>query len=399
MVMKTPIPLSRFTLDFLKTEAGSGFILGFAAFVALVWANSPWSSAYFTFIHFHFILQAGGWRFEDSVLEWTKEGLMAVFFFVVGLEIKYEIAKGALSSPKKLALPVIAAIGGMIVPALVYVGMNLFGGDLRGWSVPTATDIAFALAVLAMVGKTLPASLRVFLLTLAIVDDLGAVVIIGVFYNSHFNLSYLMVVVALLGVMFALKYIGKLTKLGLSLLYLILFVGIWAMSMKSGVSTSLTAVAAAFCVGVNARRSGEEGMLKTLTHELHPYVAYFILPVFAFTASGFSLSGFSWTSLLDSRVLGVAGGLFIGKQLGVFAAATVAIKLNFARMPDGATPQQLYAVCLLCGIGFTMSLFMGALAFPVSEESAQNAIKAGVVLGSLLSACAGAICLSMERQR
>ncbi len=396
MRMKTPIALSRFTLDFLKTEAGSGFILGFAALVAVVWANSPWSAAYFAVIHYHFTVQAGGWRFDESVLDWTKEGLMAIFFFVVGLEIKYEIVKGALSSPKKLALPVIAAIGGMIVPALVYTGINAFGGDLRGWSVPTATDIAFALAVLAMVGKNLPVSLRVFLLTLAIVDDLGAVVIIGIFYNSHFNLSYLLVVIALLGIMFALKYIGKLSKFGLGLLYLILFIVIWAMSMKSGVSTSLTAVAAAFCVGVNARRSGEEGMLKTLTHELHPYVAYFILPFFAFTASGFSLSGLSWASLIDSRFLGVAMGLFIGKQLGVFAAASLAIKLNFARMPDGATPLQLYAVCLLCGIGFTMSLFMAALAFPGSEESAQNAIKSGVVLGSILSACAGAICLSLK---
>eukprot|EP01042_Synura_sphagnicola_P034694 gene34694-44484_t len=206
---KTFLPITRFTLDFLKTEAGSGFVLATAALIACVWANSPWAETYLSFIHYHFPIQVGGWRFDESVLEWTKEGLMAIFFFVVGLEIKYEIVRGALSSPQKLALPVIAALGGMVVPALVYVGVNLFGGDLRGWSVTTATDIAFALAELAFAGKNLPTSLRVFLLTLAIVDDLGAVVIIGVFYNSNFDPLYVGIVIALLGGMFALKYLFR----------------------------------------------------------------------------------------------------------------------------------------------------------------------------------------------
>ncbi len=391
---KTFLPITRFTLDFLRTEAGSGFVLAAAALIACVWANSPWAETYLSFIHYHFPIQIGGWRFEESVLEWTKEGLMAIFFFVVGLEIKYEVVRGALSSPQKLALPVIAALGGMVVPALVYVGINLFGGDLRGWSVPTATDIAFALAVLAFAGKNLPTSLRVFLLTLAIVDDLGAVVIIGVFYNSQFDPLYVGIVMALLGGMFALKYLFRpLSQMGFGLLYALFFIAIWAMSLKAGLSPSLTAVAAAFCVSVDGNRPGQEGLLKTLTHELHPYVAYVILPFFAFTASGFSLAGVGWATLIDPRLLGVVLGLFVGKQVGVYLAATLAIRAGWARLPEGASHLQLYGVCLLCGIGFTMSLFMTALAFPADDLSAQICVKSGVVLASILSACAGAAIL------
>lgn len=391
--MKAPLPLSRFTLDFLKTEAGSGLLLAACALLALIWANSPWAASYFAFVHTHIAIDAGPlWRFDESVLEWTKEGLMAVFFFVVGLEIKYEIRRGALSNPRKLALPVIAALGGMIAPALVYAGFNLMpGGDVRGWSVPTATDIAFALAVLGMAAKNLPASLRVFLLTLAIVDDLGAVVIIGLFYNSHFDPVYVGVVLALLAVMAGLAYVRALRPV-LGSLYLLLFAAIWAMSLKSGISPSLTAVAAAFCVTLDAPKPGGEGLVKALTHGLHPYVAYLILPFFAFTASGFALSGMTLASLYDPRFLGTVLGLFAGKQIGVFAASRLAIGLKLARLPDGANMTQLYGVCLLCGIGFTMSLYMAALAF--HDEGGLIAAKAGVLVGSLLSAMTGALLLS-----
>ncbi|ESQ87169.1 hypothetical protein ABAC460_20575 [Asticcacaulis sp. AC460] len=396
-VYKFPMTqFGRFTLEFLKTEAGSGFILAAAALVALVWANSPWASAYFGFVHYHFAIEAGVWRFNESVLEWTKEGLMAVFFFLVGLEIKYEILRGELSSPQKLALPVVAALGGMVVPALVYVAVNL-GGDLRGWSVPVATDIAFALAVLAMVGKGLPTSLRVFLLTLAIVDDLGAVLIIGLFYSGHFDALWIALLAGVIAVMAAVKVL-KLGRAGSGLTYGLLAVVAWFVTMKAGISPSLTAVACAFCVTLHgAKGSEDEGVLKTLAHDLHPYVAYLILPFFAFVASGFSLSGMGFDSLRDPRFLGIAAGLFIGKPVGIFAACYLAVATKVAQKPDNATEGQLFGVCLLCGIGFTMSLFIGALAFPGGDAAAQNAVKSGVVVGSILSACAGAIWLRARK--
>jgi NhaA family Na+:H+ antiporter len=393
--MKIPLPLNRSLLEFIKTEAGSGTLLAIFAVVAIVWANSPFAESYFGFIHSHFTLSVLGWSLDESVLEWTKEGLMAVFFFVVGLEIKYEIFRGELSSPQKLALPVIAAIGGMVAPALVYVGINLLpGGDLHGWSVPMATDIAFALAILALVGKGLPSSLRVFLLTLAIVDDLGAVMVIGIFYSHGFHAGYLAAMAAFLAVMAAAKFVLRNGAL-LYVAYAILFVLIWAMSIKSGLGPSLVAVMAAFCVTLDPAKNGEP-VLKEVLHHVHPYVAFFILPFFAFTASGFSLAGAGWDSLVDPRFLGVTLGLFAGKQLGIFFAAWLAVRMKFAAMPEGATAYQLYGVCLLCGIGFTMSLYLGALAFPAGDEMAQIAVKSGVVLGSLLSGGLGVLWLSRK---
>ncbi|HTM81860.1 Na+/H+ antiporter NhaA [Asticcacaulis sp.] len=397
--MKTPAPpntsLNKSLLEFLKTEAGSGTLLAICAVLAIVWANSPFAESYFAFIHTHFTLSILGWSLDESVLEWTKEGLMAIFFFVVGLEIKYEIFRGELSSPQKLALPVIAAIGGMVVPAGFYVLINLLpGGDLHGWSVPMATDIAFALAILALVGKRLPSSLRVFLLTLAIVDDLGAVMVIGIFYSHGFHVGYLAAMVALLAIMAVVKFVIR-SSVVLYILYAILFVLIWAMSIKSGLGPSLVAVMAAFCVTLDPAKNGEP-VLKEVLHHVHPYVAFLILPFFAFTASGFSLAGAGWHSLSDPRFLGVTLGLFAGKQLGIFFAAWLAVRMKFAAMPEGATAYQLYGVCLLCGIGFTMSLYLGALAFPAGDEAAQIAVKSGVVLGSLLSGGLGALWLSRK---
>jgi len=389
----------KFTLEFLKTEAGAGFILGLSALIAVIWANSPWAAVYFEFINAHIPVQIGAFVEDKSVLKWTKEGLMAIFFFVVGLEIKYEIFKGELSNPKKLALPVLGAIGGMAVPALVYVAVNngLPGGDLRGWSVPMATDIAFALAVFAVVGKGLPDSLRVFLLTLAIVDDLGAVMVIGLFYSKGFDFSLMPWIGGLLVLMGLLKYVFRRQPRGLKALYAVLFIIIWALSLKAGLATSLSAVAAAFMVTLDAPAPGEEGLLKTIMHDLHVPVSYAIVPFFAFVASGFSFAGMSFASLLDPRMLGVMLGLFVGKQLGVFGLSWLSIRLKIARAPDGGGWLDLYGVSLLCGVGFTMSLFLGALAFADHAESAQNAIKLGVITGSLLSACAGAIVLSRKR--
>lgn len=389
------------TLEFLKTEAGAGFVLGLGALLAIIWANTPYAQSYLDFVNYYIPIQVGGWSEEKTVLKWTKEGLMAIFFFVVGLEIKYEIFRGELSNPRKLALPVLAAIGGMAAPALVYVAINsgLAGGDMRGWSIPMATDIAFALAVFAVVGRSLPVSLRVFLLTLAIVDDLGAVIVIGVFYSTGFNFMLFAWVVGLLVVMGLLKYVFPRHDGALKVSYFVLFIAIWALSLKAGLNTSLSAVAAAFMVTLDAQTPGEEGTLKAIMHDLHMPVAYVILPFFAFVASGFSFSGMSLDSVADPRTLGVAMGLLIGKQIGIFGLAWLAIKIGIARMPQGATFTQLYGVSLLCGIGFTMSLFLGALAFAEHAESAQNAIKLGVIAGSILSACAGAIVLSRATRK
>lgn len=389
----------KFTLEFLKTEAGAGFILGLSALIAVIWANSPWAAVYFDFINAHIPVQIGTFVEDKSVLKWTKEGLMAIFFFVVGLEIKYEMFRGELSNPKKLALPVLGAIGGMAAPALVYVALNagLPGGDLRGWSVPMATDIAFALAVFAVVGRGLPDSLRVFLLTLAIVDDLGAVLVIGLFYSSGIDLLLCLWITGLLVIMGLAKYTLRNQARGLKAVYLVLFIATWALSLKAGLATSLTAVAAAFMVTLDAPARGEESLLKTLMHDLHTPVSYGIVPFFAFVASGFSFAGMSFASLGDPRMLGVALGLFVGKQVGVFGLAWLAIRLKIARAPESSGWGALYGVSLLCGIGFTMSLFLGALAFADHAESAQNAIKLGVITGSLLSACAGAIVLSRRR--
>ncbi len=376
--------LNRFLLTFLRTEAGSGMILAVCALVAIIWANTPLAPAYFALVHYDL---PGPWGHAWRLAEWVKEGLMAVFFYMVGLEIKNEFLHGELSDPKTLALPVAAAAGGMIVPALLYVLCNLHG-DLRGWPVPVATDIAFALAVLAMVGKGLPQSLRVFLLTLAIVDDLGAVVIIGTVYHTAFNLG---AVAAVLGLLLA-TVIARFARYRLrGPIYLALFVATWWIGLKAGLSPSLVAVVSAFCV--------RGDYLKALIHRLHPFTAYAVLPLFALTSAGFSLAGFGLASLADSRFVGVVAGLFIGKQMGVFAAARLMIALGWARMPAMATSVQLYGVCLLCGIGFTMSLFLAGLAVPQGEEIAQNALKSAIAVASILSGCAGAITIRLARKR
>lgn len=319
-------------MTFLRSEAGQGALMGLAAVLAILWANSPWAGAYAALVGARLPL----WTLGD----WVKEGLMSLFFFQVGMEIKYEVRRGELSHPKTLALAVIAAIGGMIVPALVYLGVNFAGGDPRGWPVPVATDIAFALAVFAIAGKGLPPALRLFLLTLAVVDDLGAVLIIaGVFH--------------------------------------------------SGVHLSLVAVILSMLVPT--------GMIKAVMARLHPIVTYAVLPVFAFTAAGFSLGGGAGGQL-DPRFLGIVLGLLVGKPLGVFGAAWLAVRCKIARFPADFPVVPFLGMCLLCGIGFTMSLFLGAMAIPEHEKAALVAVKSAIAVGSILSACAGAAILVLGRR-
>jgi len=386
----------RITLDFLRTESASGMILAAAALFAIVLANSPWAGAYFGFIEAPFTIQIGGFVETHSVLDWIKEGLMAIFFFVVGLEIKYEIVRGELANPRRLALPVLAALGGMIAPAGIYLALNMgAGGVPQGWPTPVATDIAFALAALAIAGPRLAPTLRVFLLTLAIVDDLGAVALIGALFTDHIHMA------ALGGALAALALMGLLGRWGKApyLFYGIGFVLLWAFTLKSGISTSVAGVAAAATIPLGARKPGRPGVLEDFMQSLHPYVAFFILPLFAFAAAGFSIQGLGVRDLFGPVAMGVALGLFLGKQLGVFGAAALVMGLKLARRPTGARWIELYGVSLLCGIGFTMSLFIGQLAFPMGDTSDQAQVRIGVVAGSLLSTLAGMAVLAWAQAR
>jgi NhaA family Na+:H+ antiporter len=386
----------KLTLDFLKTEAASGALLGLAAVAALIAANSPLSDAYFYWLKSEHLFQAGPLSLTLSASEWIKEGLMAIFFLVVGLEIKYEIRRGELSDPKKLATPVIAALGGMLAPAGVYLALSgTMGGPEAGWPIPLATDIAFALAVFALVGRGLPSSLRVFLLTLAIVDDLGAIALIAVLFSAGVEWQPLAWAAGLLAVL-ALASRRRIA----APLWVMAFAIVWWLSVQAGLSTSLAAVAFAAVVPVSPRMQDAQSPLKEAMHDLHPYVAYLILPLFAFAKAGVSFAGLSMDQLFAPLVLGIAAGLFLGKQIGVFGAAWLTSLLRLGAKPSQATWLQVYGVSLLCGVGFTMSLFIGALAFPGPIDSpAQVEVKLGVILGSVLSATLGAVVLSAASRK
>lgn len=381
----------RLTLDFLKTETASGGILVLAAIAALLVANSPWSAEYFAWLKSTYAVQVGPFRVEDSITGWIKDGLMAVFFLVVGLEIKHEILRGELSDPRKLATPILAALGGMVGPALVYfVVAGMIGAPHGAWPVPLATDIAFALAVFALVGKGLPPSLRIFLLTLAIVDDLGAILLIAVLFSGGAHWPSLGAAAALLA---AIGLVAHRVRLPSSV-WVIGFAAIWYLTFQSSLSTSLTAVAFAVIVPIKARKENHQSPLKEAMHELHPYNAFLILPLFAFTKAGVSFAGMTMAQVFAPLAVAVAMGLFFGKQIGVFGAAWIAQKCKIGERPTDASWRQVYGVALLCGVGFTMSLFIGALAIPGAIDSPQQVeIKLGVIGGSVLSALAGALVL------
>ncbi|MFN7619988.1 MAG: Na+/H+ antiporter NhaA [bacterium] len=387
----------KITLEFLKTEAASGMLLGLAALTALIVANSPLAPGYFGWLKSEHILQVGPLILQLTISEWIKEGLMAVFFLVVGLEIKYEVLRGELSDPRKLATPVLAAIGGMVAPAAVYLVVSgLLNGPQGGWPIPLATDIAFALAVFAVAARGLPSSLRVFLLTLAIVDDLGAIALIAVLFSSGVDWLPLAWVAGLLvvGGWFARgrRIPAPFWVLGFGL--------VWYLTVLAGLSTSLTAVAFALILPVARRSEDGQSPLQEAMHDLHPYVAWLVLPLFAFAKAGVSFTGLSIEQVFAPLVLALALGLFLGKQIGVFGAAWLAATLKIGRPPTGATWLELYGVSLLCGVGFTMSLFIGVLAFPGTIDSPEQvAVKLGVLGGSCLSAIFGAAVLAVATRR
>ena len=387
----------KITLDFLKTEAASGAVLALAALAALIVANSPFADAYFAWLKSVHVLQIGPIRLEETISDWIKEGLMAIFFLVVGLEIKYEILRGQLRDRRRLAMPVLAALGGMVAPALVYLAVvGSLNGPVGGWPIPLATDIAFALAVFAVAARGLPSSLRVFLLTLAIVDDLGAIVLIAALFSQ--DIAWVPAAIAIglmaMGAGFAhwRRVAAPFWVLGFAL--------VWWLTVESGLSTSLMGVAFAMIVPVADRRDDRQSPLKEAMHDLHPYVAYLVLPLFAFAKAGVSFAGLTLDQAFAPLVIGIALGLLLGKPLGVFGAAWLAGRFGIGKKPAGATWAEVFGVSLLCGVGFTMSLFIGVLAFPGAIDSPlQVEVKLGVLAGSILSGIVGAAVLAQAAHR
>jgi NhaA family Na+:H+ antiporter len=377
--------------EFLKLEAASGIVLVISAALALVMANTVLAPFYQVFLDVPVVVQVGALKLAKPLLLWVNDGLMAIFFFLVGLEIKREVLQGELSSWSQASLPGFAALGGMAVPALVYVLINL--GDpetLRGWAIPAATDIAFALGVLALLGSRVPAALKLFLLALAIMDDLGAIVIIAVFYTADMSLISLGLAAVGMVILACFNIFGVVRLAS----YLLVGLAVWVCVLKSGVHATLAGVAVAFFIPLRAKTEDGESPLEHLEHVLHPWVAFAILPFFAFANAGISLEGLTFASLLAPVPLGIAAGLFIGKQIGVFGFTYGAVRLGLARMPQGVSWLQIYGLSLLTGIGFTMSLFIGTLAFDDLDHA--TGVRLGVLLGSLLSAVGGYLLLRIS---
>ena len=379
--------------EFLKLEASAGLVLMAMALLAMLFANTTLAPIYSGILDTNVRIGIASFEISKPALLWINDGLMAIFFFLVGLEIKREVLAGELSSFDKAALPIIAALGGMAVPGLVYYFINSGSPEtLVGWAIPTATDIAFALGILALVGSRAPLALKVFLLAVAIIDDLGAIIIIAVFYTSELSTNAL--ILALLG--FALA-VG-LNRVGVKRAapYVLIGVLMWVFVLKSGVHATLAGVMIALTVPMK-REDGDHSLLHLLEHALHPWVAYMILPIFAFANAGVSLTGLTWSDFAQPVTLGIAAGLFIGKQIGVMGATILAVKTGFARLPAGVTWRHIYGIAALTGVGFTMSLFIGSLAF--GADDTMNAVRLGVLLGSVVSGLFGYAILRTAPQK
>lgn len=376
--------------EFLALEAAGGILLVAAAALAMLAANSPLAGAYNGLLHLPVAVSVGEWGIDKSVHHWINDGLMAIFFFLVGLEIKREALEGELSDPRQVVLPLAAAVGGMAAPALVYWVLNQ--GDalaLRGWAIPTATDIAFALGVLSLLGERVPRALKLFLLTLAIIDDLGAIVVIALFYAGAPSISALALAGAALLLLVAINLRG-IVRISP---YLLVGLVMWAAVLESGVHATIAGVLLAFTIPLRTREP-DNAPLRRLEHDLHAPVAYAILPLFAFANSGIDFGGMNLQMIAHPVPLGIAAGLFVGKQIGVFVTSALLIGSGLARMPEGVGWGALYGVSILCGIGFTMSLFVASLAFPDGALPVDERI--GIMLGSLLSAVAGYLVLRLS---
>ncbi len=376
--------------EFFKFESASGIIILFAAILAIIVVNSPLDVWYDALLGIPVVIQLGEFKIAKPLLLWINDGLMAIFFFLIGLEIKREILAGQLSKPSRIVLPALAAVGGMAVPAIIYATINW--GDpiaIQGWAIPSATDIAFALGVLALLGSRVPQSLKLFLMTLAIIDDLGAIIVIALFYTVDLSPISLLIAWFSIITLFVINRRGVLS----SVPYILVGFVFWAAVLKSGVHATLAGLITAFFIPFKKAPGESLTQLEKFEHDLEPSVAFVILPLFAFANAGVSFEGITFESFLHPIPLGIAAGLFIGNQVGVFGFSWIAIKLGLSKLPEGVSWLQLYGVALLCGIGFTMSLFIGSLAFEQSGPDYAIEDRLGVLLGSFLSGTLGYLVL------
>ncbi len=369
---------------FFKLEAASGLLLLISAILALLISNSTYAYYYFETLNEYIFIGINNYGLKLSLLHWINDALMAIFFFFVTLEIKREFLQGELSTRKQAILPIIGAIGGMLVPALIYIWINLNETNtLNGWAIPSATDIAFSIGILSLLGSRVPISLKVFLTALAIIDDLGAIIIIAFFYTGDLNIKYLILMIIIFVILLLLNRfnVKKISP------YLCVGFFLWFFTHESGVHATIAGVLLASCIP-HRKKEHDYSLLVKLEHSISPYVAYFIMPLFAFANAGVSLKGLSFSSLLEPVPLGILLGLFLGKQFGVFLFSYFSIKFGFAKMPNGSNWVNFYGVGVLTGIGFTMSLFVGNLAFAQNMEY-MDGVKIGVLSGSLLSTLLG----------
>lgn len=378
--------------EFLRLESAGGFMLVAAALMAMILANSPLSALYHTVLNdVHFAIGLMGhapdginWTLNKSILHWINDGLMVIFFFLVGLEIKREFKEGQLSTRDRALLPLIGAVGGMIAPALIFYGFTHHDPNLvRGWAIPSATDIAFTLGVLAVLGSRVPMSLKILVTAIAVIDDLGAIIIIALFYTNDLNMNALGIAGFATITLIAMNRFG----VGRPAIFILIGFILWIAILKSGVHATIAGVVTALCIPIIHPRRPHERPCQDLEHILHPWVAFFILPLFALANAGIPLGGITLTNLTDPVTLGIILGLFIGKQVGIFAAIYAGIKMGFSPKPEGASWSQIYGVGILCGIGFTMSLFIGGLAY--TDDALQIEVRLGVIIGSILSAIVG----------
>ncbi|MET0053073.1 MAG: Na+/H+ antiporter NhaA [Candidatus Thiodiazotropha sp.] len=373
--------------DFMRQDSASGIILILAAAVAMILENSPLSWLYDALLNTPVEIRVGALHLDKPLLLWINDGLMAVFFMLIGLEVKREFLEGELSRLDQIMLPGLGAVGGMVVPAGIYFFLNQ--GDavaLNGWAIPTATDIAFALGILSLAGNRVPISLRVFLMALAIFDDLGAVIIIALFYTADLSMMSMIIAAVVLGLLFIMNRMNV-TRLSV---YVVLGLILWVAVLKSGVHATLAGVALGLMIPIRDVKQPDRSPLREVEHGLHQWVAFLIVPVFAFANAGVSLSGLTFDALLEPVPLGIVAGLFVGKQLGIMLFCGVAILLGFAQLPRRASWMGFYATSVLCGIGFTMSLFIASLAFEQGGAGVQvSGDRLGILLGSGLSTLVG----------
>jgi len=380
-------------IDFFRLEAAGGIMLVVAAIVALIVANSPLNSAYQDLLNFPVHVGVSDFAIGKPLVLWINDGLMAIFFLLVGLELKREFVEGQFADRKQVLLPAMCALGGMAMPMALYAAFNWNDPvALSGTAIPAATDIAFALGILSLLGSRVPVSLKLLLTAIAVADDLGAIIIIAIFYTSNLSLLSLAVACAAIA---GLYLLNKLAVMRLSA-YLIIGLVMWVAVLKSGVHATLAGVVLGLCIPLGHSEESSERPSEKLEHFLHPWVAYFILPIFAFANAGVSLAGIQWSNLLDPIPLGIVMGLVIGKQVGVFGIAYVLLKLKWVRMPEGLSLPLLWGLSMLCGIGFTMSLFIGSLAFEGQGDLLQASYRLGILLASFIAAISAFVFLKWQ---